>query len=90
MHQRPGTGKSSGYSSCGISMVTEDLLASTGTQEELVDSGEESGTELDVVFRNFLPSDIVDPRKDDVDDASQEALFSSRSSSFKSELDGML
>ncbi|XP_028400854.1 uncharacterized protein LOC114523978 isoform X2 [Dendronephthya gigantea] len=88
VHQRPGTAKSSGYSSCGISMVTEDLLVSAGTQEELADSGEESGTEVDIGFRNILPSDGLDPRKDDVDDASQEAQFSSRSSLLKSELDG--
>ena len=48
VHLRAGTGKSSGYSgSAGISMVSEDLLMSAGTQEEyeVVDSGEESGSE---------------------------------------------
>ena len=60
-------------------MVSEDLLVSAGTHEELVDSGEE----LDV-----LPSNVLEPRKVDVDDASQEAMMSSRSSFNKSELDG--
>ena len=88
VHQRPGTGKSSGYESGGISVITEDLLVSAGTQEELADSGEESEAELDLGFGNFLPRDGLDRRTVDVDDASQEAMMSSRSSLNASELDG--
>ena len=88
MHERPGTGKSSGYGSSGISMVSEDLLVSAGTQEELADSGEESEQELDNGYENLLPRDGVDPRTADIDDASQEAMMSSRSSFNMSELDG--
>ena len=85
VHQRPGTGKSSGYESGGISVVSEDLLVSAGTHEELVDSGEES--ELDMGY-DLLPRGDLEPRKVDVDDASQEAMMSSRSSFNRSELDG--
>ena len=86
VHERPGTGKGSGYGSSGISMVSEDLLISAGTQEELVDSGEES--EADIRYRNLLPPNGLGPRTVDIDDASQEAMMSSRSSFNKSELDG--
>ncbi|CAB3999033.1 FK506-binding 5-like isoform X1 [Paramuricea clavata] len=88
VHERPGTGKSSGYGSSGISMVSEDLLVSAGTQGELADSGEESEQELDNGYENLLPCDGVDPRTADIDDASLEAMMSSRSSFNKSELDG--
>ena len=90
VHQRPGTGTSSGYGSIGISMVSEDLLVSAGTQEEeeIADSGEESGTELDNGYRNLLLRDGLGPRTVDVDDASQEAMMSSRSSLNTSEQEG--
>ena len=91
VHHRPGTGTSSGYGSSGISMVSEDLLVSAGTQEEeLADSGEESGTEVDIGYGNLLLRGGLGPRTVDVDDASQEAMLSSRSSPAlnRSELEG--
>jgi hypothetical protein len=70
-------------------MVSEDLLVSAGTQEEeLADSGEESESELDSRYGILSLRDELGPRTADVDDASQEAMMSSRSSLNRSELEG--
>ena len=88
MHQRPGTGQSSGYES-GISVVSEDLLVSAGTGDEVAaDSGDETGSEFLLGYDGVLLRGGLGERTVDVDEASQEAMFSSRSSFNKSEFDG--
>ena len=79
VHLRPGTGESSGSNggSSEFSIVSEDLLISAGTQEELLDESEETGLENGVEDgRLWLGEEDEAALKKEFDETRQDILIS--------------
>lgn len=79
VHLRPGTGESNAWygSSPEISIVSEDLLISAGTQEEILSESEETGLKVRVKGgRLGLGEEYEATLKKDFDETRQEILLS--------------